>query len=367
MLRCGSAVRPGGDPSSTSADAPAIWELTHEECAKGWCSGPFSAGQLDQRFGPGRWRPVPRFLITPAGGKQRLIDNAKKGSHNLATDLEETIYAIGIDSLPVYLRILAQVVVQFWGHLPPWFLPTVCVMDLPDAYRGCPVDPAHQGLSVAATFDPVGRKWCFWVYTGLLYGLSSAVLSFNRLPTLLVAAARRVLASGCGAYFDDLFDLAVRVIASSSQEALLHILALAPPAPDKTQPLRANFGYLGASFDFSMVLDDGVATCGPTYSAVQKIRDAVDLAAETGQLSPAQAAKLRGQAGWTGSLLHGKCGRLALRFLKERQYAKDGVQSLTPLQLRELWLLVLVSEQAPIRSVRVLQTQSSCCLLGCQL
>ena len=146
------------------------------------------------------------------------------------------------------------------------------------------------------------------MYTGLLYGLSSAVLSFNRLPTLLVAAARRVLASGCGAYFDDLFDLAVRVIASSSQEALLHILASAPPAPDKTQPLRANFGYLGASFDFSMVLDDGVATCGPTYSAVQKIRDAVDLAAETDQLSPAQAAKLRGQAGWTGSLLMASAG-----------------------------------------------------------
>ena len=60
----------------------------------------------------------------------------------------------------------------------------------------------------------------------LLYGLSSVVLSLNRLPALLVAAARRLLASGCGACFDDLFDLAVRAIASLSQEARLHILAL---------------------------------------------------------------------------------------------------------------------------------------------
>ena len=156
-------------------------------------------------------------------GKQRLIDDAKQGSHNLATDMEETIYTIGIDSLPVYVRRLAIVVIHFCGELPHWFLPTACIMDLPDAYRGCPVDPQQRGLTVAATFDPIKRRWCFWVYTGLLYGLASAVLSFNRLPTLLVAAARRLLAVACGAYFDDLFDVAVRSIASASQSALLHI------------------------------------------------------------------------------------------------------------------------------------------------
>ena len=84
-----------------SSDAATIWELTVEECAKGWCSGPCSVAQLDHRFGPGRWRPVPRFLITQASGKQRLIDDARQGSHNSATEMEETIYSIGIDSLPV--------------------------------------------------------------------------------------------------------------------------------------------------------------------------------------------------------------------------------------------------------------------------
>ena len=51
----------------------------------------FSVAQLDHKFGPGYWRAVPRFLITQASGKQRLIDDAKQGSHNLATDMEETI------------------------------------------------------------------------------------------------------------------------------------------------------------------------------------------------------------------------------------------------------------------------------------
>ena len=246
---------------------------------------------------------------------------------------------------------------HFWGSLPEWFLPTACIMDLPEAYRGCPVEPQQLGLTVAATFDPVKRRWCFWVYTGLLSGLASAVLSFNRLPTLLVAVARRLLAIVCGAYFDDLFDIAFRSIAPASQEALLHILSLAgaPPAPDKTQPPRSSFGYLGASFDFSSIFDDGIITCGPTHASVQKMQDAVELAAETSQLSPAQASKLRGQAGWTGSLLHGKCGRLALRFLKQRQYAKDGDRTLSLQQLRELRLLIAIAKQAPIRHLNILQ------------
>ena len=128
-----------------SPDAQTIWDLTQEECSKGWCSGPFSVAQLDHMFGPGRWRPVPiRLLGTQAGGKQRLIDDAKQGPHNSATDMEETIYTIGIDSLPVYFRRLALVVRHFWGYLPEWFLPTACIMDNPEAYHGCPVDPQHM-------------------------------------------------------------------------------------------------------------------------------------------------------------------------------------------------------------------------------
>ena len=94
----------------------------------------------------------------------------------------------------------------------------------------------------------------------------------------------------------------------------------------------------------------------PTFASLQKLCDAVAPAAESGQLSPAQASKLRGQAGWTGSLLHGKCGRLALRFLKERQYAKDGDRTLWQSQLRELWLLVTMAKTAPIRLIEVLKS-----------
>ena len=343
-----------------SPDAATIWDLTVEESTKGWCSGPFSRAQMDATFQRGGWRPVPRFLVTQPCGKQRLIDDAKKGSHNLATSMTETIHTIGIDLLPVLVDGMARSVSQADPDhvLPEWFIPTACIIDLPDAYRGCPVEPHQRCYTVAATFSLRHRAWRFWIYTGLMYGLSSAVLSFNRLPTLLVAAARRLLALCAGAYFDDLFDLSVTCNALESQEALLHILSLAgsPPAPGKTQPPRSAFIYLGAVFGFTDVLTDQVVHCGPTTASVCKIRDAVHMAVSTRSLAPAQASKLRGQAGWAGSLLHGKCGRLALRFLKSRQYSGDKDTTVNDFAARELQLLLLIAEQAPARSLPILQT-----------
>ena len=194
-----------------SPDATVIWSLTVEESAKGWCPGPFSRAQMDLTFQREGWRPVPRFLVTQPCGKQRLIDDAKKGSHNLATSMTETIYTIGIDLLPVLVDGMSRSVsLGLPGrNLPEWFVPTAGMMDLLDAYRGCPVEPHQRCYTVATTFSLQHRAWRFWIYTGLMYGLSSAVLSFNRLPTFLVAASRRLLALCAGAYFDDLFDLSL--------------------------------------------------------------------------------------------------------------------------------------------------------------
>ena len=64
---------------------------------------------------------------------------------------------------------------------------------------------------------------------------------------------------------------------------------------------------------------------------------------------------MRGQAGWAGTLLHGKCGRLALRFLKSRQYSGDKDTAVSDFAARELQLLLLIAEQALARALPVLQ------------
>ena len=170
-----------------------------------------------------------------------------------------------------------------------------------------------------------------------------------------MAAARRFLALTCGAYFDDIFDICIRLNAVVAQESMLHVLQLAgaPPAASKTQDHGPARVYLGAAIDLTRVEDAGYVVCGPTLSAVQKICTAVDQVQQTLSLTPAQAAKLRGQAGWAGSLMHGKFGRLALSFLKERQYSQTATYGVSPHQLRELQLLVRLVREAPPRCISV--------------
>ena len=63
--------------------------------------------------------------------------------------------------------------------------------DLPDAYRGLPVCDQHMAFSAVAIYVP-DHGWRFSPLHGLAYGLESAVVHFNRLPQLGVAAARRL-------------------------------------------------------------------------------------------------------------------------------------------------------------------------------
>ena len=168
-----------------SPDASTIWDLTVEEQSKGWCSGPFWRAQMDAKFQPAGWKPVPRFLVTQPCGKLRLMDDTKKGSHNQATAMKETIYTIGINRLSTMVDGLARSVLDGDVHapLPPWFIPTACVVDLPDAYRGCPVEPSQRCFTIAATFSLQHRAWRFWEYTRVAGNPAVSEMRMNKIRT----------------------------------------------------------------------------------------------------------------------------------------------------------------------------------------
>ena len=71
------------------------------------------------------------------------------------------------------------------------------------AYRQLSTDPSQQNLTIVAVWDIVLNRWRFAVANALLFGLSGAVLHFNRVPTLLVAFMRRWFAVATQAFFDD--------------------------------------------------------------------------------------------------------------------------------------------------------------------
>ena len=70
--------------------AELILEATNEEISLGLANPYQARGELDEHFGHGRWRPLPRHLVFQ-GGKHRPIDDGRRAGHNAAARLEETI------------------------------------------------------------------------------------------------------------------------------------------------------------------------------------------------------------------------------------------------------------------------------------
>ena len=75
--------------------------------------------------------------------------------------------------------------------------------DMKSAYKQIPMDESQVRYVVIAIFDMEAGRWRFVVTRTLLFGLSGAVLLFNRVPAFIVALARRWLAIAVHAFFDD--------------------------------------------------------------------------------------------------------------------------------------------------------------------
>eukprot|EP00972_Heterocapsa_arctica_P106486 15685528-Heterocapsa_arctica.AAC.1 len=60
---------------------------------------------MDERFGKGRWRPLPRHMVYQAD-KARPIDDGRKAGHNSAATMTETIVCQTGEFLALALRSL---------------------------------------------------------------------------------------------------------------------------------------------------------------------------------------------------------------------------------------------------------------------
>ena len=87
--------------------------------------------------------------------------------------------------------------------LPEWCTLWFPFDDIPDAYSGVPVRPDHARGNIIGLWSPESSQWMYVAQQGLGFGLTSAVPTFCRSPTLAAAASRRVLCLASGAYFDD--------------------------------------------------------------------------------------------------------------------------------------------------------------------
>ena len=327
-----------------------ILKITREEQDRGFC-GPFLTRlEVDDLYGPGEWRPLERFLIQQADGKCRCIDNARRTGHNAHTQLLETITTVNVDCIASFARMVCDglQLQQPPFESCPWLSLRLGTDDLPDAYRGLPVADTQLRFSLVAIFVE-GVGWRFTHLYGLAYGLSSAVLSFNRLPQLGVAVARRTCLSFCAAYFDDEASLEFIAHSDVSQLGLRLVFASMgmPPQPSKAFFPGTNRHYLGTSIHVGDFPTDGLIRFQPKFATSAKVCQHLETAITHGKLDRDTAGKLRGDLNWMFSNCAGQVGP-ALTAIQN-----SSTDELSPQILQSLRILKLIVQLAKPRDITV--------------
>ena len=330
-----------------------ILATTKDEMAKGFCSELRTRLWFDKHYGAGAWRPLERFIIQQADGKLRVIDNCKRTEHNRHTAMHETIYTITVDFVAAVLQMLIhklearQLMTYKSAHGCPlgWEQE-----DLPDAYRGLPVQTEHLPYSVIAIYDE-SSGWRFSQLWGLAFGLESAVVAFNRFPALGIAATRRMTLGMCACYFDDQLSLELVHSSDVSRQGLLLMFSSlgAPPQTSKSFRPAANRHFLGTSVHVGDLVVDGTMRFQPKSSTRTKVQQKLQTCLQSKTLDADTAGKLRGDLNWMFSQCAGFCGKLAGPLLADKQ--RSEIPELTQADLTTLQVLLAVVTTAEPRDL----------------
>lgn len=115
-------------------------------------------------------------MILQADGKKRVIDNARKSLHNTHTELFETIHTVSVDFVAAVASMISHRSADE-DEFPEWIQLRLGTDDLPDAYRGVPVNDAHQRFSVVAGIcSPTWVEIYYTFWSGIWVGICSGIL-----------------------------------------------------------------------------------------------------------------------------------------------------------------------------------------------
>ena len=180
-----------------------IFETAKEQVEKGLLSKAMSKGQVDKAFGKGQWRAIRRRGLRQ-NDKVRGIDNARASKTNFAAFLQDTIMTTPHD---IAIQILTWLFSGKEGasrfEAFKDLLVSLGADDLADAYHGIPNALEQLGLCVVGIMNPELERMEFYISYAHFFGLSAAVVNFNRVPELLTAACRRIGAATTWHFFDD--------------------------------------------------------------------------------------------------------------------------------------------------------------------
>ena len=301
-----------------AAEAKAI---TLDEVRDGLAAGPFTKSQLDSLFGPGNWIPMRRFMLLQAN-KLRAIDDGRFSGHNKSCFSEETIYTISPDFVAAACKFCIGLLQDLEDDLPMWAEPHFGTEDMKAAYRQLPNDPDEQAGLFIAFYDPDDQQVKYVHLRAHPFGLSAAVLNFNRVPCLSTAVVRRLAAVAACNYFDD-FGVLDFVCARGSGVCFLreahNLMGLVLDAV-KQGPMATQRHFLGILLDLTAALDKQLLRIDLKVGLREALRADIQVMLDQDQCTAAGAAKLRGRLTWAACGMFGRCGRAGQAALVQRQY-----------------------------------------------
>ena len=295
-----------------------------EEVQLGHAIGPFSEIQMNERFGQGGWRPLERFMLLQSD-KYRPIDSGKKPGHNSAALERETIFTASVDSFLPFIQAVMALLAPLERFFPGISHFLIGTEDMKHAYRQCPVHPDHLCVTCAAFWDHELQQHQFIILQGLPFGLSSAVLCFNRTPAFLSALCRRVAAAPVLQFFDDSGICDLAAAKGSAQAAVRACFKFSGNELDsnKSQPPADCRVYLGLSVNLGVACSAGCLSFDLKPGFRDALKDEIQAVLREGKLSSGRASKLRGKFGWAATGTFGRCGRVGLAPLVTRQFSDE--------------------------------------------
>ena len=297
-------------------EALILWTKILEEVESKFLSGPFTRDQMDAQFGVNRWRPMIRFLILQ-GLKYRMIDNAKDSGTNASMAADECIHTTTVNVSVSCLRRFRELTrVPLSGE----WRPTAYIRDMKSAYRQIPVEE-HRGFSTVAVWSPPDKGWRFFSLASLAFGLSAAVIQFNRVPAFLVAFLRRMLFIPTINFYDDFKFFDVLCSCGSAKTFFDKAIAFFGPAfdPAKDQSSSTMVTFLGGTVDMSDIANDMI-TLKPTREKEDAMSADIRVFLANMRMSRGEAASLRGRIlSWASYI----AGRLAFGCLGALDHQAD--------------------------------------------
>ena len=199
-------------------------DKTQAEFDKGESMGPLTEGEVNSIWEPDSWRCLIRFLAWSAG-KWRECDSGKASRHNVSTKMGEKLKCCDNSAVDKYSALVKFI----WDILPTdirakKFRLVASTEDLQRAYRQVPVAQEHLKYNISIV--PYMGQVRFVAIFALVFGLSSAVLQFNKIACFLTLYLRLGMGLLVVNYFDDYLAVQMANVAAFAKRMLYAIVII---------------------------------------------------------------------------------------------------------------------------------------------